>query len=110
MKISCRNNQIFIRKNGWIVGNSVNFHPENVSHIINRIFGGAVNLWDTAERVGVLNMFFRAVDQFAVFKNISDPLCSFDLPAMVADLLNEIMKRLNPAIEGIQRKGADDVG
>ena len=62
MKVSCRDDQVLFGKNRGIIGYGIDFVPEHISHIIDGILGGSVNLGDASERIGILYMDLGPVD------------------------------------------------
>ena len=69
-----------------------------------------MNLRDTAERVGVLNVLLRTVYQFAAAEKAHESLCGIELAFMGAEPVSKRQEGLDAAVEGIQRQGADEVG
>ena len=69
-----------------------------------------MHLRDAAETVGILHVLFGTGDEFAPLQNLHETLCSRHLPFVTTELVRERIEGLDAAVEGVERKGADNVG
>ena len=107
MKVAGGDDQVLIRKDGWIVSNRIDLILKYIGYIIYGVLGGTVNLWYTAERIRILHMFLRPVYQFTSLQQVTYPAGCFNLPLVWPYLLYQWMEWLDPAIEGIERQGSN---
>ncbi len=60
--------------------------------------------------VGVLYVLLGACDQLAALQQLAEGACRVELAPMGAHLVNRFAERLDAAVEGVERHGADFVG
>src|SRR5260221_10306577 len=102
MKISSRNNLVFVRKNIRIVGDAVDFGENNVCDVVNRVQAGSMHLRYAPEGVRVLNMFLRLPKEGASFQQASHFPGYTGLAFLRPDGMNRFIERLNPAVKCVQ--------
>src|SRR5690606_13666608 len=79
-------------------------------NIADSVFGSAMNLRNTAERVRVLHVLLKLADQFATLQQVAERGGCLQLPLVRTRLVNQVVKRLNASVKSIQRQGAHHIG
>ena len=110
VEIAGRDDQVFVGKDRGVVGDGVDLHPEDIRHVGDGVFGGAVNLRYATKGVGVLHVFFGPVDEPAAFQQVAYSCGGFDLSFVVSDLLYQVVEGFDTSVESVQRQRTDDVG
>ena len=110
MEIAGRDHEIFVGANRRIVGRGVDLRVDHRFYVVDRIFRSAVYLRNATERVGILDVSFRLLDQFAAFQELLDASCRIDLSFVRSDRVNSWRKRLGTAFVGVERHHGDLVG
>ena len=67
-------------------------------------------LRNATERVGILDVSLRLLDQFAAFQELLDASCRVDLAFVRPNRVNSRRKRLGAAFVGVERHHGDLVG
>ena len=72
-----------------------------------RIFRCAMHLRHATERVRILHIHLGLPDQFAAFQQFGNPCSRPNLPLVRPNRVYGVRERLNSAVVGLQRHGAD---
>src|SRR5690606_23688652 len=68
VKVSCRDDLVLFREDVRVVGHAVDLGQHNVGYVFNGIGAGTVDLRNTTEAIGVLNVALLLSDQVTSFQ------------------------------------------
>ena len=110
MEVTCRDDHVLVREHCRVVGDGVDFLTEDLRHVGDGVFRSAVHLRDATERIRVLHMLFLAGYHLAAFQEVTETLSGDNLSAVMTDLMNLVVERLDAAVESVQRDCANHIG
>ena len=102
VKVSTRNDAVFIGEDSRIVRYGIDFGQQYRRHIPDGILRGAMHLRNTTERVRILHMLAGTGDEFAAFQQLADVLACLDLSFVGTDLLDTVHEGVDTAVKGFQ--------
>ena len=110
VEVAAGDNQVVVHENRRVVGHGVDFSFHNGSHVIHRVFHGAMYLRHATERIGVLHVGLLDFLKFGAFQKSADVARRFNLSRMGTSLLYLRQERVDASVVGLEGQGTDDVG
>ena len=103
MKIACRDNLVFVRKNVRVIRNAVDFISEYFFSKCDDVITGAMYLRDAAKRIRILNMLLFTLNKLAAFEQRCNLFCYKGLSFLWSYAMHKGIKCIYSAVKNIER-------